>query len=97
MTEESTKHRTLLRVAALSLTVAFALFVAQAAVHTHDAGQNEAACQVCQAGHLGPLVQAESLLAHAPLTATGYIEPFVAAFHEEPFFHDSPSRAPPAA
>ena len=32
-----------------------------------------------------------------PLLAVGYVEPFVVAFHQEFFFHDSPSRAPPSA
>lgn len=97
MTEAPTTHRNLLRLAALGLGIVFALFVAQAAVHSHDTGQNEAACQICQAGHVGPVVQAESLPAHALLIAVGYVEPFVAAFHSELFFHDSPSRAPPTA
>jgi hypothetical protein len=85
------------RLVALSLAMLFVVFVAQAAVHSHATGQDEAACQVCQAAHLGPVLQAGSLLLHAPLKATGYVEPFVAAFHEELFFHDSPSRAPPSA
>ena len=86
----------LLRLAALGLAAVFVLFVVQAAAHSHATGQDEAACQLCQAGHVGPAVHAESLLPQAAFTATGYVEPFVAAFHEELFFHDSPSRAPPA-
>jgi hypothetical protein len=75
----------------------FVLFVAQAASHSHAKGQNEATCQVCQAAHLGPAPQAGILLLHAHLLSTGYVQPFRSGFHEELFFHDSPSRAPPSA
>ena len=87
----------LARALALSLALVFVFFVAQVASHTHENGQNEAACQVCQAAHLGPVTQTAVLLLHAPLLATGYVQPFLSAFHEELFFLDSPSRAPPAA
>ena len=85
------------RLLAFGLAAVFVVFVAQAVAHSHEVGQNDATCQVCQAAHLGPVLQAASLLPHAPLKATGYVEPFVAAFHEELFFHDCPSRAPPTA
>ena len=89
--------KTLTRLLALSLVMLFAVFVSQVASHSHANGQNEAACQVCQAAHLGPAAQAGILLLHAPLLSTGYVQPFLLAFHEELFFHDSPSRAPPSA
>ena len=87
----------LARLLALSLALLFLAFVAQATSHSHEKGQSEAACQVCQAAHLGPVTQTGIVLFHAPLLTTGYVQPFVAAFHEELFFHDSPSRAPPTA
>src|SRR5215472_17705502 len=82
---------------AFSLAVLFLLFVFQAASHLHANGQGEATCQVCQAAHLGPAPQAAMLLLQAPLQLAGYAQPFLVAFHEELFFHDSPSRAPPSA
>jgi hypothetical protein len=85
------------RLVVFSLAVLFVAFVAQATVHFHATGHDEAACQVCQAAHLGPVLQAGTLLLHAPLKATGHVEPFTAAFHEELFFHNCPSRAPPLA
>jgi hypothetical protein len=93
-------HKTkpnLLRVFALTLAVLSVLFVTQILSHTHAKGQNDATCQVCQAAQLGsaPTAQVSSLV--GPLLATGYVQPFVVTIHQEFFFHDSPSRAPPAA
>lgn len=85
------------RLLAFSLALVFLVFISQVASHSHAKGQNEATCQVCQAAHLGPVPQTGILLAHAPLLSTGYVQPFLSALHEELFFHDSPSRAPPAA
>jgi hypothetical protein len=94
------KHKTrpdLVRVLALSMAVLFAVFVAQALDHSHVKGQNEAACQVCQAAHIGsgPKALAPSLF--SPLVAIGYIQPLVVTIYQEFFFHDAPSRAPPSA
>jgi hypothetical protein len=97
MVDGAKMRKTLARLLAFSLVVVFVVFVSQVASHTHATGQNEATCQVCQAAHLGPAPQAGVLLLHAPLLSTGYIQPFLSAFHEELFFHDSPSRAPPSA
>jgi hypothetical protein len=85
------------RVFALTLAVLSVLFVAQALTHTHAKGQNEAACQVCQAAHLGAAPTAGTTSLVSPLLATGYVRPVLVTIHEELFFHDSPSRAPPAA
>ncbi len=86
----------LARVLALALAVLFVLFVGQALTHFHAKGQSEAACQVCQAAHLGPILPAGPLSVHIPLQAVGYVEPFVDSYDDESFFHDSPSRAPPS-
>jgi hypothetical protein len=87
----------LARLLAFSLALLFLVFIAQAASHSHEKGQNEAACQVCQAAHLGPVAQAGILLLQAPLLSTGYVQPFLSALHDELFFHDSRPRAPPSA
>ena len=94
---QRTRKRIAARLLAFGLAALFVVFAAQAVAHSHEARQNDATCQVCQAAHLGPVLQAATLLLHTPLKATGYVAPFVAAFHEELFFHDSPSRAPPTA
>ena len=85
------------RVLAFALVVLFVVFSAQAQGHSHEKGQNEATCQLCQAAHVGAAPESATLWLFTPLSASGYVEPFVVAFHQEFFFHDSPSRAPPAA
>jgi hypothetical protein len=85
-----------MRVLAFTLAVSCILFLSQIAFHAHVKGQTEAACQVCQAAHFTPPASAAAQCLVAPLVSVGYTAPFVAAYHEELFFHDSPSRAPPA-
>jgi hypothetical protein len=89
-------RRYLVRLLGLSLALLFVVFVTQVATHSHATGQNEAACSVCHAAHLGQVPQAAFQELRTPLFVTGYVQPFLAAFHEELFFHDSPSRAPPS-
>jgi hypothetical protein len=97
MVDGAKMRKNLARLLAFSLVLLFVVFISQVASHTHLKGQNEATCQVCQAAHLGPAPQVGVLLLHAPLLSTGYIPPFLSALHDELFFHDSPSRAPPSA
>jgi hypothetical protein len=97
MVDGAKMRRNLARLLAFSLVLMFVVFVSQVASHSHAKGQNEATCQVCQAAHLGPAPQAGILLLQAPLLSTRYVQPFLPALHEELFFHDSPSRAPPTA
>jgi hypothetical protein len=85
------------RVFALTLAVLSVLFVAQALSHSHAKGQNEAACQICQAAHIGSAPTAGTASLVSPLVATEYVQPFVVTIQQEFFFHDSPSRAPPTA
>ena len=92
------KARThLARVLALTLTVLSVLFLLQVASHAHQKGQNEATCQVCQAAHggSGQVIRTPSVI--APFPVGERIQPFIPAFHQELFYHDSPSPAPPAA
>ena len=91
--EKSIGSRT--RVLTLLLAVFFLVFFTQVAVHTHENGQHEATCQVCQAAHLGSIQPAGTLALCVTPQAVGYVAPFVVAYHDEFFFHDSPSRAPP--
>ena len=91
------KSANVVRVFTLALAILSVLFVAQALSHSHAKGQNEAACQICQAAHLGAAPTAVAVLLSSPLVATGYVQPFILALHQKLFVHDSPSRAPPAA
>src|SRR6266481_25479 len=90
-------RRTAIRALALTLAVLFALFAAQALTHSHTDRQHEATCQVCQAAQLGSAATAGTASLVSPLVAAGYVQPFVVTIHQELFFHDSPSRAPPTA
>ena len=84
------------RVLTLTLALLFLLFLTQTSTHTHQNGQHETTCQVCHAVHLGSIVPSATLSLSATPQYIGYVEPFVAGYHEEFFFHDSPSRAPPS-
>jgi Protein of unknown function (DUF2946) len=85
----------LVRVLALTLVALFVVFGAQSLSHSHANGQDEAACQVCKAAHVGSAPAIVPLSVFTPLQASGYVQPFAVMFYEEFFFHDSPSRAPP--
>jgi hypothetical protein len=91
------KRLDLVRVLVLSLAVLFVLFAAQGLSHSHPSGRADAACQVCQAVHIGSAPKTVTSLLFSPLVATGYVQPFIVTIHQELFFHDSPSRAPPTA
>ena len=84
------------RVFTLVMAVLFVGFVTQVVAHTHQSGQPETTCQVCQAAHLASTLPSEVLSLSITPQCAGYVEPFVAAYHDEFFFHDSPSRAPPS-
>jgi hypothetical protein len=90
-----TTARNMTRVLALSLALFFAVFLTQVVAHSHQDGQNEATCQVCQAAHIAPAPIAATLATHS-LIAIEYVRTYSIAFHQEFFFHDSPSRAPPS-
>jgi hypothetical protein len=85
----------LTRVLALTLVVFFLAFLVEASTHSHENGQSDATCQVCQAAHFGSVVPTGMLAVHTPLLSVGYVQPFVVSFHQEFYLHDSPSRAPP--
>jgi hypothetical protein len=89
--------RDLVRLLALALSGVFVVFCVQALGHSHTNGQDEAACQLCQAAHIGPAQASVTPSLLAPFLTTGYAQPFVVTVHQELFSHDSPSRAPPSA
>jgi hypothetical protein len=82
---------------ALALASFLVLFLVQVVIHGHDKGQNEAACWICHASHVGSGPDVNAFLLSAPLLPDGRAHTGDVAFHIELFFHDSPSRAPPAA
>jgi hypothetical protein len=86
----------LTRVLAVTLLVLFLAFLVEASAHSHESGQSDATCQVCQAAHLGSVVPSGILPVHGPLQSIGSVSTFVVVFHQEFYLHDSPSRAPPS-
>jgi hypothetical protein len=90
------KSRPFTRALALALTLVLLVFVVQVASHSHEKGKREATCQVCQAARVGSTPHSGSFWAEIHLRQVDYLEPFVLTFHQEFFFHDSPSRAPPS-
>jgi hypothetical protein len=82
------------RIVAFSLAVLFVLFFAQVATHTHENGQNEGSCQVCQGAHIAPAPMT-STLAPDSLIAFESVRPGSITFQQDVFFDDRLSRAPP--
>jgi hypothetical protein len=87
---------TINRALALALAVVFLVFLVQVASHSHEKGKSEATCQVCQAARANSYPPFGASSAQIHLQQLGYPEPFALAFHQEFFFQDCPSRAPPS-
>ena len=87
----------LVRVFALALALMSVLMLAQALAHSHAKGESEAACHICHAAQLGAAPTAGVELLSSPILAADKVEVFVPPFHQEFFFHDCASRAPPSA
>jgi hypothetical protein len=85
------------RALALGIAYCIVLFLVQIVVHDHATGQDEAACPVCHAAHIGPGPTTNALLLAAPLLTNSVVREAVLSFSKELFSHDSPSRAPPIA
>lgn len=84
---------------ATSVAVAVALvslfFLLQVAPHSHANGQDDPACRLCQVAHIGV---APAVCAALPLLILLYFGEILAPVRvhfTEPFFAQSPSRAPP--
>jgi hypothetical protein len=83
------------RVLVFALGLLLCVFLTQVATHTHQNGQEDASCQVCQGAHVAPTPIA-SALATGTLVTIEYIRPDVLSVVQEFFFEDCPSRAPPS-
>lgn len=92
--EKTAGNRT--RVLTLIVTVLFVVFLTQVTAHIHERGQNETTCWVCQAAHLSSILPSATLPLCVAPHAVEYVGPSVVAYHDEFFFNDSPSRAPPS-
>jgi hypothetical protein len=85
------------RTLALAMACCILVFLVQVVVHDHENGQNEAACRVCHAAHIGIAPAINALLLAAPLSPSGCVHEIAVQFDKDLFSHDSPSRAPPIA
>jgi hypothetical protein len=85
------------RTLALAIACCIVVFLIQVVIHDHENGQNEAACRVCHAAHMGAAPAVNAPLLAAPLLPSGSIRELAVQFHKDLFSHDSPSRAPPIA
>jgi hypothetical protein len=85
------------RTVALAIACCMLVFLVQVVVHAHENGQNEAACRVCHAAHIGIAPTINAFLLAAPLLPGCSVHEIPVQFRKDLFSHDSPSRAPPAA
>jgi hypothetical protein len=87
----------LARALALAIACCIVVFLIQVVIHDHESGQNEAACRVCHAAHMGAAPGINALLLAAPLLPSSSVREIAVQFDKDLFSHDSPSRAPPMA
>jgi hypothetical protein len=86
----------LVRPLALALAFFSLIFLVQVTSHGHANGQDEAACRLCQAAHIGATPAVTALTPIVSLIAIGLVAaPTLVAETESSFAH-SPSRAPPS-
>jgi hypothetical protein len=95
---QSVKHsvsRRLFKSLAFSLALLSLVFLIQVVPHAHAKHQDEAACRICQVGHLGvtPAVSATTL--SVPFVSFGQVAPAAILISSQNFTSHSPSRAPP--
>jgi len=82
---------------AFSLCVLTVSFVVSSTIHFHSDRQNDSACQLCQAAHMGI---SPGLATHAlpvPLVERTAVQSFVPFLHSELFLPSASPRAPPSA
>jgi hypothetical protein len=91
-------HESRLRIGrplAFALALLSLLFLLQVTPHTHTNGQDEAACGLCQAAHVGATPAVSGIVLSVPLVAVGKVSaPIVLAANENFFLHSDP-RGPP--
>ena len=85
------------RLLAFALCVFTVFFVVSSASHIHPNGQEDAACRLCQAAHVGVAVAPAVQSLPVPLIERAAIECFVPFFLFELFLPSGSPRAPPSA
>jgi hypothetical protein len=72
------------------------LFLAQVIPHAHANNQEEAACRICQVGHVGVTPAVSAVILSVPLARFGQVVPEEILSSTQFFSSQSPSRAPPS-
>ena len=81
---------------AIGLALASLLFLLQVTPHGHANGQDEAACRLCQAAHIGVTPALAAVTLSVPLTEFGVVFLQTTKTAPETAASNSPSRAPPS-
>jgi hypothetical protein len=81
---------------ALGLSLLVFSFVFHGVSHVHQNGQDEAACQTCQAAHVGIYPAVSAPILPTPLLAAGRVQALTLVLADTPVSPDRPSRAPPS-
>lgn len=81
---------------ALALALLSLLFLLQVTTHSHANGQDEAACRLCQAAHIGVTPAVSGIVITIPLVPVGEVAASHIVRATESFLSHSDPRAPPA-
>ena len=85
----------------VSVAIAVALvslfFLLEVIPHAHANGQDDRACGLCQVAHMGVAPVVSAALASLVLLFFGEISAPLCVRFADPFFLQSPSRAPPCS
>jgi hypothetical protein len=87
--------RQLARSLAFALTLLSLLFLLQVTPHGHANGQDEAACRLCQAAHLGVIPTVSEIVSSVPLVPVSEVAAADLGIAAESFFRHSDPRGPP--
>ena len=85
------------RLLALTLCVFTLFFVVVSTSHIHPNGQDEGACQLCQAAHMGISSALAAQELPVPVVERAEVQRFVPFLHSELFLPSGSPRAPPSA
>jgi hypothetical protein len=82
--------------ALVGLAVLSLVFLLQITTHGHANNQDDRACLLCQAAHLGVAPAIAAVILTAPLMVLAEVSAPLLLAENEAFFSHGPSRAPPS-
>jgi hypothetical protein len=89
------RRRPLARFLALALSLLSLVFLLQVTPHGHVNGQDEAACRLCQAAHMGVIPTISGIVLSVPLAPVREVEAPEFRVVTEGFFSHRDPRGPP--